>query len=77
MARSVNVFITAWTVPPNAINPFSLTARYVWIDDAGVSHDQTATVSSTLGLGPLFAGVVVDMQQLLLNRIRVQLGVDG
>lgn len=80
MAREVNLTISDWTaVGTNASVPrYSVTLTTQWVDNAGVSHTDTRTVTfpNVLANVPL-SRLRGYMEQIALAEIRLLLGVDN
>lgn len=80
MAKEVNLFLSDWTaVGTNASVPrYSVTLTTQWIDNAGVSHTDTRTVTfpNVLGGVPL-SRLKGYMEQIALAEMRRLLGVDN
>jgi hypothetical protein len=80
MAREVNLQISGWTaVGTNASIPrYRVDLMTQWIDNAGVSHTDTRTVT----FPNVLSGIPVSrlrgyMEQIALAEIRLLLGVDN
>jgi hypothetical protein len=80
MAREVNLQISGWTaVGTNASIPrYRVDLTTQWIDNAGVSHTDTRTVT----FPNVLSGIPVSrlrgyMEQIALAEIRLLLGVDN
>jgi hypothetical protein len=80
MAREVNLQISDWTaVGTNASIPrYRVDLTTQWIDNAGVSHTDTRTVT----FPNVLSGIPVSrlrgyMEQIALAEIRLLLGVDN
>jgi len=80
MAREVNIFTSDWTaVGTNASVPrYSMTLTTNWIDNAGVAHTDTRTLT----FPNVLSGVPLSrlkgyMEQIALAEARIALGVDS
>lgn len=79
MARQVNLFTSGWkaTGANVQVPQHSLTLRFQWIDNAGVSHEGTRTVLFPNVLALLPADYVADkIKEMLIDYARSDLGVN-
>lgn len=80
MAREVNIFLSDWTaLGTNASVPrWSLQVRTDWVDNAGVSHTNTRTVT----FPNVLTGIPAErlkgyMETIVMAEARILAGVDN
>lgn len=80
MAKEVNLFVGDWTALGSTapVPRYSVTLTTQWIDNAGVSHTDTRTVTfpNVLGGVPL-SRLKGYMEQIAMAEARILLGVDS
>jgi hypothetical protein len=80
MARSVNITTSGWQATGSNVSvpQYTLTVKFDWIDNSGVSHTGTQTATFPNVLAQLPADYVANaMQNMLIDFVRSAKGVDS